>query len=210
MSKESKGETCCSAIFPKQFEISERPADGKCFKVEFQTIISNMDLFVEKRVNKKQEDLRKAILEVIFEVCKCNNPGLYREFYLLVPEKEWIFDNETLVDVSILLNFAERIKKHTNCYSVVYTASWIEVFLGWAQQIVNKKGSKEVWEEVSNYPDMLKHSRLFITKMGKCGFVGAFEDFADNTPTSETHGTELVSGTTDDAVPYIVLQPKQG
>ena len=117
------------------FQVVEKLTDGKCLKVEVAKI--NMFLFLEKRSNNKQEEIRKLILEAFIEGAKEKNSERYKRFYLLIPEKQWVYRDEKYVS-----KFAKKIGGHVS--------TRIEIALGLAQQITNFNGENEAWETLSD------------------------------------------------------------
>lgn len=156
-------------VLPEIFEEAEKPTDGKCFKVELGKI--NFSLFFKEREDEKQEKTRKLILEAFIEAFK--EPKKYELLYLLVPEKKMVYGDKNYANVEELVKFAEKVPE-VGCY----TATWVEVALGWAQQITNDNGSDEVWQIICNNPDTLKYYRLIIWKNNEIISVGgATEDY---------------------------------
>lgn len=160
-------------LLPERFEVAEKPTDGKCFKVEIAKI--NFSLFWKKRSDEQQERTRKLILEAFIEVLK--KPEKYEVFYLLIPEKEWVYGDKKDTTVEEQMNFAERIGG--------YTGTWIEEALGWAQQITNGAGTNKAWQTVCNNPDTLKWYRLRIWKNGKARLGGGSSEIDDVSPASD-------------------------
>ena len=96
-----------------------------------------MFLFLEKRSNNKQEEIRKLILEAFIEGAKEKNSERYKRFYLLIPEKQWVYRDEKYVS-----KFSKKIGGHVS--------TRIEIALGLAQQITNFNGENEAWETLSD------------------------------------------------------------
>ncbi len=149
-----------SSLFLERFEVAKRPTDGKCFKVELEKIDTN--LFVKKRENKKQEETRILILEAIRKASM--EPEKYKLFYLLVPEKEWVYGAKGWITIERAMEYAEEVGG--------YTTTLVEEALGWGQQITNDAGLDKVWKVVCNFPDTLKCPRLCIYEKATVKHVG--------------------------------------
>lgn len=184
-------------FLPKEFEEATQPTDGKCFKVSLLDTISHLSLFSKEREDEQQEWTRKIILKAFREALL--EPEKYLDLYLLIPEKKWVYGDEECITVQEAIDFAEKVGG--------YTATWVEVALGWAQQITNGNGSDESWKAVCNDPDTLKWYRLVVWGNGYSKVVGGSSEKHDNSPASDANSDYYDSNNElRNTVPCVVLK----
>lgn len=141
----------------KTFELAEKPTDGKCFKVDLKEILENENLFSKKRDNPKEENTRKMIQKAICELKRNNIDS--KVFYLLIPNKEWVFGGKNFLRIADQMEFVEKLGGQMS--------NWVTEPLVWAQRIIN-----ESWTEVCNSADTLKWYRSIIWENGRIRLVG--------------------------------------
>ncbi len=138
--------------------------------------------------------MRKLILRA-FRAIELEN---IEEFYLLIPEKEWVYEDDTSITVEELIHFAEEIGS---------IATWIEVALSWAQEITNEKGSKKIWESICNNPDTIEWFRLCIWTTDEPRVIGGASIKHNPNPSSDVEDFDYdMDELLIDTVPYIKLK----
>ena len=178
----------------KTFELFEKPTEGKCFKVDPIEIVKKEILFLQPRIDKKQDIARRRILKAINEVKK--NPYKYGEvFYLLIPKKEWVYRGKTHKTIEEQNMFAESLGG--------FTSNWVTEPLVWAQRIING----ESWETLCNEPDTLKWYRIVIWENSEAKLVGGASEINDYGSASAIRSYIYYSkGRLNGAVPSIILK----
>ena len=163
----SKSEEKVRAIKAEQ-EMMEK----KVYEVNYKLI--NKELFSKEKKDKKQEKVRRLILEAFEEVEQ--NPDKYEKiFYTLKPQNTW-YPHYKLV-------------KHLESFAILcgdHVADWVEQALEWAQRISNG----ESWETMCNEEDSSKWSRLIIWKNGYARIVGGSSLFNVKLTASEIHNVD--------------------
>lgn len=139
-----------ATLWPRVFkEIEGRPYEGYCFKIELEKILNNILLFNQKR-RCDEEEIRELIIQSI--CVAMTKPEVYKEIYLLIPKKTWIYRNgESLLEI-----FLKSIDG--------YKATKIEAGLEWARRIIEANGSDEIWEEISKQKDKSEKNYSAIFK----------------------------------------------
>lgn len=139
---------------PQTFEVADWPTEGQCCQVNMETF--NLSFFLKKRSDYRQENVRQLILEALSQALQ--KPDDYKSFYLLLPNKNWVYENNKSITVRQAIAFAENIG---------YLSTWIEEHLCLAQLICNSNGSDDTWKMLCNTEDNLQWSRIFLWKDGK-------------------------------------------
>lgn len=178
----------------KMFELAEKPTEGKCFKVDPIEIVKKEVLFLQSRIDKKQDIARRRILKAIKEVKK--SPQKYGEvFYLLIPKKEWVYRSKRCKTIQEQNKFAENLGG--------YISNFITEPLVWAQRIING----ESWGTLCNEPDTLKWYRIVIWENGETKLVGGASEIKDYVSASAIRGyVYCYGGRFNGAVPSVVLK----
>ena len=130
---------------------AEKPTEGKWYQVNPRTI--TIGLFENERSDKRQELIRKIILEAFVEAHK--NSKYYEPFETMVPNRteEHFFEKELKI-------LAQKIGDSQT--------DWVEQALEWAQRISNG----ETWENLCNKPDYNKWFRLIVGKNDESWIIG--------------------------------------
>ncbi len=184
-------------FLPEEFEEAEKPTEGKCFRVDVSTINQYLYLFLKERNNSCQERCRKIILEAIKAEKQRD-----KVFYLLIPKKKWVYGDKVYISVEEAINFARKMSGHIG--------SWVEEVLGWAQRIINERGTDEAWENVCNNLDTLEWYRLIIWKSGCPRRIGGSRKRkcceSYNSASVVFSDDYSLDDTLDNAVPVVVLE----
>lgn len=157
----------------RMFELAEKPSEGKCFRVDPKTILLKSFLFSKRKRDGRQEETRIMILKSIEEVKR--NLDKYETFYLLIPEKIWVYGKKSFTTANEQLNFTKRIGGNLS--------NWITEPLVWAQRIING----ESWRAVCNDPDTLKWHRLVVWEHNEIKKVGGACEIPDRFSSSVIH-----------------------
>jgi len=140
-------------------EISEKPTEGKWFKVNPLAI--DKTLFKEERVSSRQESIRLLILDAFEELKK--NLKYAKPFKTMMPQKTW--DRKTVKELKEL---ASNLGNHN--------ADWVEQAFEWAQRIANG----ESWEDVCDKKDTANWYRLIVWKDGYTRIIYGARECDDN------------------------------
>ena len=129
------------------FEVTVKPSEGRWFIVEPKKIIR--EIFLKKRNNPEQENVRQLILIALDEVEK--DPNKYgHKFKTMFPFRYW--QRNRGKQIRDLDGMAKIIGDHM--------ADEIEQYLEWAQRIQNG----ESWEELCNMQDVAPSYRVIKTQ----------------------------------------------
>ena len=150
------GETIDNVI--TTVEVAQKPTEGKLFEVKPLAI--DQILFKKERKDKRQEKMRRIILEA-FEESKKNPEKYSKNFRTMIPQKYWPRE-KTIADLE---EIASKLGDHM--------ANWVEQALEWAQRIANG----ESWESVCNESDNAKYTRLVAWKNGYYRGIGGYSSF---------------------------------
>ena len=179
----------------EKIEIAEEPTYGKCFKVDVREILKNERLFEEERVDQNQESTRLMIKTAIQKVKK--NPLNYESvFYLLIPEKEWVYKERP----------SERELKLYATRMGGYISNCTTEPLAWAQWIINKKN----WITVCNKPDKIEYFRVVEwEKPGNLIMIGGSRHLECKLPASDIENHVAISGyMLNYVVPSVIIPEK--
>lgn len=133
------------------FELAEKPTEGRAFEVVPSEIFQKKRIFLKRREDSQEEEARKNIFKSLKEVKK--NPEKYVKFYVLIPRKQWIYEQKTYKSAKDLETFAKKLG---------FLLDPVQANLILAQRIING----ESWAEIAKNPDTLSYFRLVKGKNG--------------------------------------------